>query len=298
MRRCIVVACAALFLAGCSVKRIAADAMGDAIAGGGGVWTSENDPDLVREAMPFGLKSNESLLEVTPRHAGLLQSTAFGFTAYAYLLQLEADQVEARDRGQARHLRARAKNLYLRGRDYALRGLELRHPDFGARLKADRDATLATTTAEDIPFLYWGGAAWAGALGVAKGDTRLIAEFPTAGAMVGRVLELDDSWDEGAAHEFFISYEAGRPGGSIDAARVHYRKALDLSQGERASVHVAFAESVAVQEQNVRVFRELLAQARAIDPDARPDLRLVNIIAQRRAAWLEGQVPELFLTAE
>lgn len=298
MTRSVILILIVALLSGCSVKRMAANAVGDAVSGGGGVWSSDNDPDLVKEALPFALKTNESLLEVTPEHEGLLRTTAFGFTAYAFLLQQEADRIEGKDRHEARRLRARARNLYLRGRDYALTGLEHRHDGFAERLRKDRAGTLAGTGKEDIPFLYWAGASWAGALGVAKDDLNLVAEFPTAGALVGRALELDPSWDEGAAHEFFISYEAGRPGGSLEAARGHYEKALELSKGERASVFLALAEAVAVPEQDVGLFREMLARAMAVDPEAREELRLVNVIAQRRAEWLKGQIPELFLVTE
>lgn len=298
MARTLALLLAIAILSGCSVKRMAANVVGDAVSGGGGVWSSDNDPDLVREALPFALKTNESLLEAAPEHDGLLQATAFGFSAYAYLLQLEADRIESEDRQQARHLRNRARNLYLRGRDYALTALEQRYDGFTAALRNDREAMLTRTATEDIPFLYWAGASWAAALGVAKDDPQLIAEFPTAGALVRRVIELDPAWDEGAAHEFFISYEAGRPGGSLAAAREHFEQALELSEGERASVYLALAESVAVPEQDVQLFRDLLAKAQAVDPDARPDLRLANTIARRRAKWLEGQIPELFLVTE
>lgn len=298
MTRGVVLILIVALLSGCSVKRMAANAVGDAVAGGGGVWTSDNDPDLVKEALPFALKTNESLLEAAPEHDRLLETTAFGFAAYAFLLQQDADRIESQDRQEARRLRARARNLYLRGRDYALTGLEQRYDGFTEGLRQDRAAALARTGKRDVPFLYWAGASWAGALGVAKDDLKLVAEFPTAGALVGRALELDPSWDDGATHEFFISYEAGRPGGSLETAREHYRKALELSKGERASVYLALAEAVAVPEQDVKLFREMLARAMAIDPDAREELRLVNVIAQRRAEWLKGQIPELFLVSE
>lgn len=297
MKHLLVAVMAVVLMTGCSVKRIAANAVGDAVSGGGGVWSSDNDPDLVREALPFALKTNESLLEAVPEHQGLLESTAFGFTAYAFLLQQEADRLEARDRAASRRLNARASNLYIRGRDYALRGLELRYPGFTENLRKDREATLARTRKKDVPLLYWSGVAWAGALGAAKANTRLMVEFPTAGALVQRSLALDPVWDDGAAHEFLITYEAARPGGSLAAARGHYRKALELSGGKRASVYLALAESVSVQEQKLKEFRGLLRAARKVDADAVEELRLVNTIAQQRAAWLRTQIPELFLAA-
>lgn len=277
---------------------MAANAVGDALADGGSVWMSDNDPQLIKEAIPFGLKTNESLLQISPEHLGLLEATAQGFAAYAFLLKEEADRLEAKDLQQARRLRARSSKLFVRGRDYALRGLEVRHPGFTEGIRNHRDAMLARTEDRDSGLLYWAGASWAGALSVAKDNLALIAEFPTAGALVQRVLELDDGYGEGAAHEFLISYEAGRPGGSLDTARAHYERALAQSRGERASVFVALAESVSVAEQDVSEFRTLLDRARAIDPDERPDSRLLNIIAQERADWLESQIPNLFLVTQ
>ncbi len=294
--RLVAVAFLGATVAGCSVERIAVNMIGDALSGGS-VYTSDEDPELIREALPFGLKTYESLLNVSPEHRGLLLSSARGFAAYAYLLTDEADAIDATDLVRARRLRARASRLYLRGRDYALRGLELSHAGFTAALYQDRAEALAGTTPEDVPFLYWAGASWAGALSAAKGDMALIGDLPVAGALVARVLDLDETYDRGAAHEFFVSYEAGRPGGSADKARDHYRRALELSTGARASLHLALAESVAVQDQDLARFRELLALALAVDPDGVPELRLVNTITRRRAERLRMRAPELFLMA-
>ena len=93
-----------------------------------------------------------------------------------------------------------------------LRRLELEHSNFIEFLKLDRTSALAQTTEEEIPFLYWAGVSWAGALSAAKDDLTLIGDLPLAGALVHRVLELDETYDRGAAHEFLISYEGSRPG--------------------------------------------------------------------------------------
>ncbi|MGH6962203.1 MAG: TRAP transporter TatT component family protein, partial [Dongiaceae bacterium] len=124
-------------LVGCSLKRIAVNAVGDSLADSGSVYASDGDPDLVREALPFGLKTIEGLLAEAPDHRGLLLAAARGFAGYAYLLQQEADVVEAGDFAKARGLRARASKLFLRGRDYGLRGLELDHPGFRAAVMRD-----------------------------------------------------------------------------------------------------------------------------------------------------------------
>jgi predicted anti-sigma-YlaC factor YlaD len=284
---------------GCSAKRVAVGAVADALGGGGGgSFASDDDPELVRDALPFGLKLYETLLESTPDHRGLLVATASGFASYAYLLQDQASRIEPTDRDGARALRLRASRLFLRGRDYALRGLEVAHPGFRAALVADPGAALAKTDRDDVDLLYWFAAAQAGALSANKGDAELIAELPTAGAVMQRVLELDESYGAGAAHEFFVSYEASRPGGSIARAREHFARARDLANGERASIFVALAENVSVQQQNLAEFQSLLDQALAVDADRAPQNRLTNVLAQRRAQWLREHAADLFLDAE
>ena len=282
----------------CSVKRTAVNIVGDAISGGSGAYASDDAPDLVRDAVPFGLKTYESLLTVSPEHQGLLLAAGSGFVGYAYLLEQEADPLQATDVARARRLRARASKLFLRGRDYAMRGIEVAHPGFTATFAKDQRAALAMTDNEDEAFLYWAGAGWAGAISTNKADPGLIADLPSAGALVGRVLELDESYEAGAAHEFFISYEGSRPGGSAKAAREHYNRALELSKGNRASVYLALAEAVSIHEQNLAEFRRLVGAALAVDPDKVPELRLVNTLSHRRAEWLQKRTPELFTSAE
>src|SRR5437588_4822913 len=158
----------ALVAAGCSlVKQAAVNGAGNALAGGGTTYASDDDPELVWQAVPFGLKTIESLLAQSPRHKGLLLAAASGFTEYAYgALQQEADLAEAKDLARATELRNRARKLYLRALDYGFRGLEVDLPDLRRRLQADPDPAhaLAETTKGQVPLLYWTGAAWGAAI--------------------------------------------------------------------------------------------------------------------------------------
>lgn len=284
-----------LLAAACSPKRFAVKVIGNAISGETSVYLSDSDPELVREAIPFGLKTYEGLLEVRPEHRNLLLSAASGFVSYAYLVALEAERLDPTDFDEAQRLRKRARGLYLRGRDYAFRGLALKTPDFASRLKTETDIVLNEVEEKDVPFLYWAAAGQAGALSVDKEDAKLIADLPLAGAMMERVIALDPGFDNGAAYEFMVNYEGTRPGGDAEKARQYYEKALEFSNGERASVHLSLAESVAVEEQDVSAFRALLQKARAVDPDVNPEIRLLNVIANRRAEWLSQRIPDLFL---
>jgi hypothetical protein len=87
-------------------------------------------------------------------------------------------------------------------------------------------------------------------------------------------------------------------GGSAKRAREHYQRALDLSRGARASVHLTLAETVAVQEQNLTEFKALLAATLAVQVEQVPELRLANTLAHRRARWLQSRIPDLFIETE
>jgi predicted anti-sigma-YlaC factor YlaD len=294
---CLLLACFAG--SGCSIHRYALNQASDAVAQSGATYASDDDPELVKAAAPFGLKLTESLLAENPRHLGLLTSAASGFTQYSYaFVQEEADEVEPHDFAAAEAMRGRARHLYLRAQGYGLRGLEVKHPGFGKALLANPKATVRTATKPDVPLLYWTAAAWASAISLSKDHPELVGQIPAMEALMDRALELDESWDHGAIHSFMITYEMSRAGAAGDPAaraRKHFDRAMALSRGTDASPLVALAEAVTIQKQDVQEFESLLNQALAINPDANPDLRLRNTVMQRRARWLLSRKSELFL---
>ncbi len=294
---------AALALAGapaCSVRTMAVNAAGDALASGGSSWARDDDPELVRDATPFALKTIESLLERSPRHKGLLLAAASGFTEYAYaFVQCEADVTEARDLAAATAMRARAGRLYRRALGYGLRGLEVDHPGLREALRSDPAGALASVrTKAEVPLLYWTAMAWGAAISLAKEDPELAAGLPATEALVRRAIVLDEGFGAGALYDFLIAYDGGRPasaGGSVERARADLARALALAGDRRAAPLVTFAETVSVSTQDRAEFTQLLQRALAIDPDRAPDFRLANIVAQRRARWLLGRAGELFI---
>lgn len=287
----------AALAAGCSIKKMAINTVGDALAEGNSVYATDEDPDLVREAVPFGLKLVESLLAQSPRHRGLLLSAASGFTSYGYaFVQQDADFIEAQDLDRATLMRTRARKLYLRALDYGLRGLEVDHPDFRTRLRQDKDAAVAKTTKRDVPLLYWTANAWGAAISISKNDSTLTADQSLVEALMRRALALDEAYEAGSIHDFFIVWEGGRTsiGGSVDSARQHLARARELSKGRRVSPLVSFAETVSVGTQNQKEFEALLKEALAFDVNTAPEFRVANLLAQRRAQWLLNRTSELF----
>lgn len=286
-------------VSGCSIKRMAINKLGDALAGGGTAFASDDDPELVKAAVPFSLKLIESLLAESPRHRGLLLAACSGFTQYSFaFVNQEADEKADTDMAGADVLRARAKRLYLRARNYGLRGLEVRHSNFEQTLRKNPKTAVQVAVPRDVPFLFWTAAAWGAAISISKDDPALVSDQVIVEALIDRALELDEDFDHGAIHGFLISYEMARqgaPGDAAERARKHFDRALELSQGKLASPLVSLAESVAVEKQDKAGFQRLLNRALAINPDAAPESRLQNLVAQRRARWLLGRVDELFL---
>jgi len=285
---------------GCSIKRLAINSLADTLSAGGDVFSSDEDPELIRDAVPFSLKTLETLLAEVPRHSGLLLASCSGFTQYAYaFVQTDADLLESTDFQAAERLRERARKLYLRARGYCLRGLELKHAGISTRLVTKPEGALASAAATDVPLLYWTGASWGAAISLGLDRPELVADLPAVRVLMDRALELDESFQRGAIHEVLIVLEAlpEAMGGSKDRARKHFERAQELSKGLSAGTYVTMATSVSMPLQDRAEFVRLLEQALAVDPDKDPSSRLSNLIAQKRARHLLSRVDELFAVA-
>jgi predicted anti-sigma-YlaC factor YlaD len=301
MSRIILIALMALMAAGtgCSFKRLAVNKLGNALAGTGTTFAADDDPELVKAALPFSLKLMEGLLAENPRHPGLLFAAASGFTQYSYaFVQQDAEELEDKDLAASSAMKERARRLYLRARNYGLRGLALEHPGLQKALAHDPKQAVRAMTLKDVPLLYWTAAAWGGAISLGKDQPEMVAELPVVEALMDRALELNETFNAGAIHTFMITYEMNRPAGAGQAAaraRKHFDRAMALSRGQLAGPLVSLAEAVCVQQQDARQFKALLDRALDINADAKPEWRLENLVMQRRARWLLSRTDQLFL---
>ena len=147
-------------LAGCSLRSMAVNAVVPTLANPA-VYLSEEDPEVARDALPFLLKTIESILDAEPDRQDALLFANTGFLLYASaFLQADAELAEWDDYERAAELNARAHRMYLRARDYGLRNVELDHPGIAARLRDDPPAATAVFDGEDVESLYYLGGAW------------------------------------------------------------------------------------------------------------------------------------------
>jgi predicted anti-sigma-YlaC factor YlaD len=289
----------------CSILRYAINQVGNALAEGPSVYETDEDVELVGEALPFGLKLIESLLVQSPDHRGLLLTACSGFVLYSYAyVEYPAEVIEDENLERAGQLRDRARKLYLRAYDYGVRGLELSYPGFRQQMFADAAGAVQLVTnkrakQKDVDFLYWTAASLGLAISLSRNDAAMLARLPEVEAMLDRALELDEDWSDGALHAFKVQVAGARPGDpDYEAIKHHYQRALDLSQSKYAGLYVAYAETVSIPQQNRAEFDAMIQKALAVDVNADPNRRLLNALAHRRAEWLRARAEDLILTIE
>ena len=292
---------ALLGLASCSVKKYAIRQVGASLNSGASVFESDEDLELVGGALPFSLKLVESLLAEVPDDRNLLITACRGFTLYSYAyVDFEADKLIEQDLQAGRKMRDRARKLYLRGLDYCARGLETLYPGVAEHLARNPTEAAAVTNpkkaSRDLPLLYWTAASLGLAISTATDDAAMLARLPEVEALLNRAIELEPTWDEGALYDFRLVFESSRPGAQ-DRTLIEesYQKALALSGNHNAALYVAYAEAIAIPDQNAPLFREMMTKALAVDIEADPDNRLRNVLAQRRARWQLDRIEDLFL---
>jgi predicted anti-sigma-YlaC factor YlaD len=283
--------------AACSIKKLAINGLADTLAASGDSFASDEDPDLIRDAIPFSLKTIESLLVEVPEHKGLLLTACGGFTQYAYaFVQTDAELIELKDYDASVAGRERALKMYQRALGYCLRRVELTHKGFRTAVEKDPAGTLKSFSKDEVPVLYWTGATWGAAVSAGSEKPELLNQLPIVRAIMARALELDEAYELGGIHDVLISLDSlpEAMGGSVQNARRHFARSVELSKGQAASPYVSLASGISVAEQNRQEFDDLLAKALAIDVNHVPRLRLANVIYQRKARALLARADELF----
>ena len=283
---------------GCgALKSMAVNTVAGELASSGTVFTRDNDPDLVRDAIPFALKLYESLLESVPRNKDLLVATCGAFTQYGYgFIEADAEALGPDRHAEASRLRTRALNLSVRAKDYCLRAMDVRWKGMSAALVADPGPALARARKSDVPLLYWTAASWGAAVSLGLDRPELVVDLPTVRALAERAIALDETWSKGALHELMITIDSlpEALGGSPDRARAHFDSAVRIQNGLSPGPYVALAIGVMVPAQDRAGFERLLNQALAIDPAKDPDNQLVTLITQRRARALLEHIDAKF----
>lgn len=273
-------------LSGCSLNTIALRSTTALMDRGLATYYEESDPQLARDALASQLKFVEGLLQSDPKNGRLNRLAAEGFGSYVFLF-LEDTQPE------------RAKALYRRGRDYALRSLGARPALAGLdALTPDAlEGALQAARREDVPALFWAAFCWSGAINLSRDSPSAVAELPEAVALMQKAHELDPTYDFAGADLFFGVYFASRPkllGGDTGKAEEHFRWAQRLTGGEYLMADVLEAKTLAVALQDRARFEALLAKVKDAPAGRLPKARLADEVAKLKAAALMEKIDDLF----
>jgi len=244
----------------------------------------QDDPALVRDGAPAYLIAIDGMIQGDPENAALLLSGAQLYSAYASAFVTDAE---------------RAGRLTLRARDYGQRALCIRRPTLCAAADGSFDGfltELTLTDTKDLPALYGFGSAWGGWIKANASDWNAIADLPKVEALMERILILDEDYERGAPHVYLGVLYTLRPasmGGKPELGRVHFERAVELSEGRDLSAKVLLASQYARlvfdRELHDRVLLEVL------EADARqPGLTLSNTLAQQQAQELLAGADDYF----
>lgn len=288
---------------GCSLKKVAMKQVADMLTGKGSsaVFSGDDDPELVADALPFAIKMYESLSASAPNHRGLQLTTGSLYVMYANaFLHNPASMLPDEDLKQKESLLMRAKKLYLRGRDRLIKFLDLCYPGLSAVLSGGHFAkALDRVTLQDAPLLYWAGAGWMGAFAVDPFDMKLALSMPGAAALMERVRHLDPRFESGAIDSFYILYYGSMPahmGGDFDKARSFFQRALQSADAGATGHLMALATTVSIKLQDAAEFSRLLKAVLAVDPDMFPLRKLELTLNRRKAKWLLEHIEDFFLS--
>lgn len=244
----------------------------------------QDDPTLVRDAVPAYLLLLDSLILSDPSGAATLNAAARMYAAYA--VTFTDDPV-------------RAQRLSTRGRDYGRRAICAEHRPACDWESLDFDAFTAALDevgGDDANALYSFTLAWLAWLRAHSGDWLALADLPKVEAALMRLNQIDDPAHRAEVHLYLGIINTLRPpalGGDPEKGRAYFERAIQLSGEHDLGAKVEYARGYARLVYDRELHDRLLNEVIAADPHA-PSLTLLNVLAQQQARELLEQADDYF----
>jgi len=271
-----------LAITGCSF--IISKATGDLVSNLSAAILNNDDLATVESGGPAYLLMVDGLVQGEPDNVSLLSSAAKLYTAYT--------SVFIKDK-------VRAKKLTDKALSYAFRAVCAHRPEAcsmrSSRYQAFVDI-VAGTNVKDVPVLYSLGEAWAGWIQAHKDSLIAIAQLARVEAIMKRVVELNESYEDGGAHFYLGVFSTLLPpalGGRAEEGRKHFEQAIKLSGGRNLMVKVTFARQYARLIFDRKLHDRLLHEVLKADPNF-PGYSLINTLARQEAQELLDSADNYF----
>ncbi len=280
-------------------------------------FVEESDIGLAAGAMPSLIKVEEGVLAANPKNQNNIVQTAQLYVTYANaFIQGPAQDLDAQHFEEKHAADLRAKALYVRAFKLLGPALDRRAPgivelwETGTLQSPDAPdpaqrgmpkggpALLARFAPKDLPLLYWSAASILAAYAVDPLDLKEASIVGLAKALLDRAIVLGPAWNDGSLQELAISVYASFPaelGGDQAIALAAYKKGLEITKGQSASLYVTYAGTICVTNDDYPAFKSALDAALAINPDTNPKTRLATTIAQTNARRMLAHAGDYFL---
>lgn len=162
-------------------------------------------------------------------------------------------------------------------------------PDLEQMAETDFDQALKALSPDAASYLFWGAYGWLAWIGQQQGSPAAMADLVLVEKLMARILELDETVENGGAHLFFGILHGAKPalvGGDPKRSRKHFERALEFSNRSMLLVQTAYAQTYARMTFDRELHDRLLQEVLAFSVNDAPENTLVNQIAKRRARLL------------
>jgi len=239
---------------------------------------------MVKDGAPAYLLMIDSLIHKDPKNKNLLRTAAMLYTAYTDLFIKDI---------------TRSKKMAGKALNYAKRAVCLENNDACAiksKTFKEFENIISNMKTENVPALFTLGNAWAGWIMVNKNDFNAIADMPRIELIMQKVIELDKTYEDGAAYLYLGTLASLLPpalGGRPEQAKLLFNKAIKISQGKNLMVKVIYAKMYARMIFDRTLHDKLLNEVLSADPYV-PGYTLVNTWAQIQAQELMESADDYF----
>ena len=270
------------FSSGCSI--IMSSATSDMMEHLSSTIVNSDDLSLVKTGAPAYLLMIDSLISKDPENKNLLSTASMLYTAYADLFVQDID---------------RSRKMADKALKYATLAICLEKNN-ACMLKSktfeEFEKILSDMERKNVPTLFTLGNAWAGWIMANKNDFNAIADMSHIELIMQRVVELDETYKDGAAYLYLGTLATLLPpalGGKPEMGKHYFEQAVKLSQGKNLMVKVLYAKMYAKMIFDRKLHDQLLKAVLDADPYV-SGYTLVNTRAQMQAKELIDGADDYF----
>ena len=239
------------------------------------------DPEIIKKGVPSYLILMSSMIKGDPDNPELLESGAQLYGAYASSF---TDSEESKQ--------ALADTAFT----YASHAMCVRNEKFCDVKNLsyfEYERLLKEIDKPQANHLFIFGSSWAGLIEATSSDWNSVAELPKVKSSMQRVLDVDETVNNGNAHLYMAVLESLLPpslGGKPDLAKKHFDRVIEISNNRNLMAKVLYAEKYARllfdRDLHDKLLNEVLAADISSNDTWPKDQTLINTLAKQKAKTL------------